>query len=237
MLEPRFRGCLILLALGAVGCNATGPDNGLEWDFDFLAGDQGWVADFADYPVGAEESMELVADRRSLPDDLDEQGDAFYIAGMNSSDDLFMFLKRRLDGLEPGHAYRLTIRIEMATNAPSGCAGIGGPPGESVHVKAGGAPVEPVPQVVAEAGTDMWRMNVDKGQQAAGGEHARVIGDVGNGLTECLDTPYRLKTLTGDDIPVTSAADGSLWLLVGTDSGFEGLTTLYYLRIHVSLEG
>ena len=30
-------------------------------------------------------------------------------------------------------------------------------------------------------------------------------------------------------------AMGALWLLVGTDSGFEGLTALYYQRIEVTL--
>ncbi|NIQ55290.1 MAG: hypothetical protein GWN71_18495 [Gammaproteobacteria bacterium] len=236
MRERRNRGWPILMLVAVVGCDAAGPADLVERRFDFLLGDQGWVAGFADYPVGGEEAMALVVDRRPLPEELDEQGEAVYIAGLNTSDDLFMFLKRRIDGLEPDRAYRLTIRIEMATNAPTGCPGIGGAPGESVYVKAGGAPVEPVPDVVAEAGTDLWRMNVDKGQQAAGGEHARVIGDVANGLTDCLDTPYRRKEVRGSDIPVTSGADGSLWLLVGTDSGFEGLTALYYLAIDVVLE-
>ena len=30
--------------------------------------------------------------------------------------------------------------------------------------------------------------------------------------------------------------DGTLWLILGTDSGFEGLTTLYYDEITVVLE-
>lgn len=236
MVRTRFPGWLMVPVVVLAGCDSTGPEDRTEWTFDLLQGDQGWVAGFADYPVGSDEELTLVAERRSLPESLGELGEALYIAGMNRPDDLFMFLKRRLDGLEPDHTYLLTMRVEMATNAPSGCAGVGGSPGESVHVKAGGAPMEPAPQVVPEAGTDMWRMNVDKGQQAAGGEHARVIGNVGNGLTDCLEAPYRRKILTGDDIPVTSAGDGSLWLLVGTDSGFEGLTALYYLRVAVTLE-
>ena len=35
---------------------------------------------------------------------------------------------------------------------------------------------------------------------------------------------------------VTASDDGELWLLVGTDSGFEGLTGMYYQEIHVTLQ-
>ncbi len=103
-------------------------------------------------------------------------------------------------------------------------------------MKAGGASVEPIPVMEDVAGTRMWRMNVDKGRQAAGGEHAAIIGNAANGSTQCMGTPYRRKTLRGKDIPITSATDGSLWLLMGSDSGFEGYTGLYYLEIHVTLD-
>jgi len=34
---------------------------------------------------------------------------------------------------------------------------------------------------------------------------------------------------------VTSDKDGSIWVLVGSDSGFEGATTLYYGAITINL--
>jgi hypothetical protein len=37
------------------------------------------------------------------------------------------------------------------------------------------------------------------------------------------------------ELSVKSSASGDLWLLVGTDSGFEGQTELYYQRIDVHL--
>jgi hypothetical protein len=33
----------------------------------------------------------------------------------------------------------------------------------------------------------------------------------------------------------TASSAGDLWLLVGTDSGYEGTTSLYYQRIEVEL--
>ncbi len=35
---------------------------------------------------------------------------------------------------------------------------------------------------------------------------------------------------------VTSDGEGAVWFIVGTDSGFEGLTALYYDQVTVNLE-
>ena len=40
----------------------------------------------------------------------------------------------------------------------------------------------------------------------------------------------------GRDFEVTADEDGVLWFIAGTDSGFEGLTALYYDTITVVLE-
>ena len=55
---------------------------------------------------------------------------------------------------------------------------------------------------------------------------------------DVVDTEYRIKTLNNVERPfeVTTDEGGRLWLIVGTDSGFEGLTTLYYTRIDYTLD-
>jgi hypothetical protein len=48
-----------------------------------------------------------------------------------AGDDLFMFLKRRLgpaDGIRTNQAYQVRLTIVFGSNAPTGCAGIGGAP-------------------------------------------------------------------------------------------------------------
>lgn len=35
--------------------------------------------------------------------------------------------------------------------------------------------------------------------------------------------------------PVTTDDSGQLWVLIGTDSGFEGLTGIYYTTIEIEL--
>jgi hypothetical protein len=75
---------------------------------------------------------------------------------------------------------------------------------------------------------------LDKGQQSQSGADAIVLGDVSNGRE---DSEYALVKRTNSDKPFTvkANAQGEIWLFVGTDSGYEGLTVLYYDRIKVTI--
>jgi len=123
------------------------------------------------------------------------------------------------------------MTVEFATSAASGCSGIGGPPGESVYLKAGAANFEPK----SEAVDGFFEMNIDKGQQAAGGKDAVVLGHVGNNSGDCTGNTWEYKTLTLDSFTVQTDVWSRIWLIIGTDSGFEGRTTLYYTNIKVKL--
>ena len=54
---------------------------------------------------------------------------------------------------------------------------------------------------------------------------------------EVTGEEYRIKRLdnTGSPVPVAADGAGKLWLIVGTDSGFEGLSAFYYARIACTL--
>ena len=210
-------------------------------EFNFCDGAQGWEAGFAEYSPEMEDMM-LEAGIRPLPSELGINGSGYYLQGMNHSDDLFMFLKRRLGtdyGIVLGQKYRIKFTIVFASNAPSGAAGIGGSPGESVYLKVGASTVEP--EVYLDSDTGYYLMNVDKGLGNSGnGTAASVIGDIANGLSadeiDMENPPYvSLKRQHEHEYTVTASPGGDLWLLVGTDSGFEGLTGIYYQSIAVTL--
>jgi hypothetical protein len=196
---------------------------------DFSNGLEGWIAGFADYPVGEEDFYEL--GWGWLPINKPLSGHGFYITGNNHSDDLFMFIKGQISDLKPETSYSLRFEVTFATAVPQGCAGVGGPPGESVFVKAGATKIEP--QAIPEGRN--FRMNIDKGNQSRGGENAQVIGNVANSNTDCNNPAYELKVLNNDSefFVVETDSEGKLWIMIGTDSGFEATTTLYYTHINI----
>ncbi len=203
--------------------------------FDFSQGAQGWEAGFADLPSNPNDTYELESGLRPLPAELGAGGTGYLLQSHNRSDDVFMFLKRRLgasDGVVPNQAYQVRFTIRFASNAPSGAFGVGGAPGEAVVLKAGAGPVEP--RAVDQGG--FARLNVDVGDQSQGGPAASVAGHIANGRDP--EDPAAYVSLTRQHTHTFTAradAAGNLWLLVGTDSGFEGLTALFYQQIDVQL--
>ena len=212
------------------------PITPVELTYTFEQDEEGWITGFADLPVDYDEELyQLEAEWRELPPDLEGYG--IYMQGHNRSDDLFMFLKLQVDGLQPNTTYHAVFTIDLATNIPEGMMGIGGSPGESVYVKAGATVVEP--EVVEDA--DGWlRMNIDKGNQASEGEDMINLGNLANPNLDpetATGEEYAIKTLDNKDRPFEVSTDdrGVLWFIAGTDSGFEGLTTVYYDVIYIVL--
>ncbi len=228
---------LVGCCLGGCGSNSGSPPaRHVERTYTFAADAAGWTSVFADYPTDADttaDGMALTFDRRSLPDEV-PSGHGLFLSGRNTSDDLFMGLRRHLTDLSPNTTYALTVEATIASEAPSNCFGVGGPPGEAVWVKAGGSATRPE-RAVDDNG--WYRLSVDKGNQSNGGEQARVLGNIANGVEQCTGAPFRLITRTMDEpLPVTTDEGGTLWLLMGTDSGFEARTRLYYNTVRVTLD-
>jgi hypothetical protein len=198
----------------------------------FNTGDHGWQPLFFDYaPITFD--MNLNAALRPLPPELGVAGVGYMVSGNNHSDDLFMLLTKKLTAL-PNQRYSVVFRIVVASNAGSGCGGIGGSPGESVTLKAGASGTEP--RVDLDSGGH-WRINLDVGGQIHGGHDMSVVSSIANGTSDCRGVAPYVTLVRDHQHPnvVTTSATGDLWLLVGTDSGFEGITTLYYESIDVVL--
>jgi hypothetical protein len=142
-----------------------------------------------------------------------------------------MFMKKKLTGLSPNTDYTVVFDVELASNAPLGYTGIGGAPGDGVFLKAGASGMEP--KKVIESGR--YTFNLDKGNQANAGLMATMLGNI---ATPENSTDYALITRSNASsyaapFIARSNGDGEIWLFVGTDSGFEGVTTVYYTRVNV----
>ena len=225
----------VTLLIGALigGCSGhpTEPTAALTFSFDSSRGPQGFVAGFADYPPDQVDSYELTSDYRPLPPPLESQS-ALFLSGTNRSDDLFMFFKGSIGGLSPGARYGVTVSVEIATDTPAGCFGVGGAPGESVWIKAGVTAMEPL----AVRDGSYLRMNIDIGNQSAGGTQAVVLGNIANSRSCEQPGQWERKSLPGRSTParISIPSTGQAWLLFGVDSGFESRTEIYFTRAAVS---
>ncbi|MFG1604637.1 hypothetical protein [Actinoplanes sp. NPDC049265] len=223
-----------LAAALAPAAATAAPAASRTYSYDFSTDTQGWTAGFADYDPNSAD-LELASGIAALPSGAGS-GRAFFIQGHNRSDDMYMFFKRRLgttDGIVAGQRYSVRSAVTFWSKAPSGgCIGSGGSEGASVYVKAGASTAEPTLYL---DNIGHYRVHLDKGNNSVSGTEATVIGDVGNGH-EC-GTKIWTKITRSSTTTLTVQADsgGNLWLNAGTDSGFEGITQLYYTNISITL--
>lgn len=207
------------------------PDTNLSFNFEES---EDWTVGFADYPVGEEVFYELTSKNTDLPENIGTGISALMISGNNHSDDLFMYAKKKIGGLNPNTTYKATFEVEFATNTSVECVGVGGSPGSSVYIKAGASLTEP-DRIIGQDG--WYRMNIDKGNQSSEGVNTINLGVFGH-EGPCGSDIYELKKVDnlGDLFEVQTDATGELWIMVGTDSGFESTTTIFYNSLIVRFE-
>jgi hypothetical protein len=198
------------------------------YEFDFEEEDS-WIVDYADLPVDFAPSIyDLEYGIRELPENIGGKG--MYIQGHNRSDDLFMFLSKEITDLRPNTRYNVLVDVTFATNIPEGMVGIGGSPGESVYVKVGA--INHRPNIVVDD-QGYLRVDLEKANRFRSGNEMIVVGNIASELVSG-GGKFALKTLSNTEpIEVRSNENGSVWVLIGTDSGFEGLTQLYYDKVTV----
>ncbi len=93
-----------------------------------------WLGGHSDYTSDTQPTDVVVQPRR-LPGLFGGHG--LYTAGTNRSDDLFIYIKKKFTGFAPNQNYLLTFSVTFLTDAPAGCVGVGGAPGD-VSVSEGG---------------------------------------------------------------------------------------------------
>lgn len=226
---------LILLSVFFTSCSAD-YEKAYQFYDTFDEDQQGWIAGFADLPADYDaDQFMLESGWSSLPSDLEGYG--LFLSGNNHSDDLFMYIQKQITGLKPETTYQVQFNVELASNTPEGMMGIGGSPGESVYIKAGAVTIKP--ELVNDS-INWLRMNIDKGNQASEGKDMINLGTLANpniNLETSTGEEYALMNLDNQQIPffVASDKDGSIWVIIGSDSGFEGATAVYYNSIGIQL--
>lgn len=222
-----------VLALGMVSCDKTDDGIGPNFSYsgDFNKGTENWETGITDFSTEQDSIMKFSSKITSLPTDSLKKG--FMLSSSNRSDDAFMYLKRKLTGLAPNQTYNIRFEVQLLSQYPETGIGAGGSPGGAVYLKAGAMGTEPQ-KVKDSTNANYWRLNWDKGNQSSGGKNAVVLGSIG---IEGNDYKYQIINRNNDKTPFSAKTNdkGELWLLVGTDSGFEGITTLYYTQVKAVL--
>lgn len=195
-------------------------------EFDFNSGLQDWVAGFADYPANPEDSsaFELTF---SYTDAVDSKlgKRSVMLSGKNVNRDLFLYIKKKVNGLQPNTDYTLTFQVELATDLQMMLQKVGG-----IYLKAGAIHTEP--KTVIDGGNCI--LNLDKGNSSDPGEDMITLGDLledGKGSAYSLVT--RSNTTANSRYVARTNSNGEIWLIVGADSSIEGTTKLFFTRIAV----
>jgi hypothetical protein len=228
-----------LSAIQGARCNSE-EEFGESRSIAFERGAQGFTALFADKPPGEEEFYELDFAHEALPAPLQARR-GLRLSGNNHSDDLAMLVKGTMGGLRPDTLYRLELEMELASDVPAGCAGVGGSPGEGMYMKLGASTQEPLALPSTLPGDGGWlRLNIDYGQQSTSGANALVVGILSNSYScdDSTEAPWELKTLStrGQSLRVRSDTQGRIWLVAGSDSAFEGRSDWYITALRARFE-
>lgn len=218
---------VLLTACGVVG-EPDVADSGLtikSYLFDFSTGQNEWQADFADYPVDSAKGAQyqLSANYTGRPANLGSGTSAMMLTGNNQGDRLFMYIKRKITDLQPDVNYTVIFDIELASELPA--KGLG----KDVLLKAGATHSEP--KTMIEDGN--YVLNVDKGYANDRGEDMILLGNIGNNGSKDFQLITRSNGETPGPFIVKTNSKGEMWLLIGTESTFQGITTVYYSRVNV----
>lgn len=229
MLLLVFSAALSFLTLGCtIGEINQNPAGML---FTFVKNDGGWKSGFADLPTDYDKEIFALDSKRTKIPMVGRNDAGLMLQGHNRSNDLFMYIAKEFNGLyglKPYTTYQVNLSFELATNVAPGTLGIGGAPGTNVYVKAG--VVNCKPGVIVDKNKD-YRMNVDKGDQERGGKDMVMLGNLEKVNT--TDSSYEYKSFQ-HTFEVTTDNNRAAWVIIGTDSGFEGLTRVYITNIRVT---
>lgn len=189
---------------------------------DFNAGIDGWVLGTADY-FDDDKPSDVAAEWKNLPAPLTGKG--YYLTSRNRSDDVLTYVKHQYGGFVAGAKYAVTFEMKYATDAGTGCFGVGGSRGGSVYMVVAASADEPK---TVQDDRKRYHLNLDRGNQAESGRQGKVLGVQGDESLNCDGGKWASQTRSSAEaIEVQADKDGRFWIVLGTDSGYEAANALY----------
>jgi hypothetical protein len=205
-----------------------------KYEYSFDNDNGGWEGGFADLPIDYNPAIyDLQYIRELLPITPNTNNYGMKLNSINRSDDLFMFMTKKIEDLKPNTEYNASLLLKMYTNQSGGMMGVGGAPGESVSIKVGILGKQP--KIVEGNGSSEsnYLMNIDKGNQSTEGKDAKIVGNIVKPDSE--QDGFQPVSFNFNN-KVTTNGNGELYVIIGSDSGYEGLTTLYFDDVKLTLK-
>jgi hypothetical protein len=164
---------------------------------------------------------------------LDTNKRALKLVGYNSTDDLCALIVHHYNNFEANATYRIFFDISFATDILIEGIGAGGSP--DLPLGAGAINVKPMNRIEDIDGfTDgIYRGNFSSFQNGEDNQDFCIVGRIG--ATDEFPGEYTIAHRNNFDkiFQATSNDQGELWGLIGIDSSFEGITTIYFLSIDI----
>lgn len=240
----RLGSILVLFSIVLFGCSLDSPGpsgDGLLVERSFFdEGDEGWTAEFADYPEGLEDSMKLEFRPSALfISDAIGSVSAIKQSGYATNSDLFMFVKQQISGLQPNSRYTVKIEVELNSQLKEEYKGDLSNDAYGSFLKVGAFKTEPATTLVQDeniADVSIVRTNFDKGESDdKGGLDMTMIGRLE--YTNLGASPILLNG-SNTDFPIYTATDseGKLWIAVGVDTNIPVYQEVSYTYINAEFK-
>ena len=237
---------LILLGvvlLFLIGCNSDEDegDGPLITASYFKEDTEGWIAEYADYEVGLEDSLKFEFKHGSYYiNEEDGTISAALQTGFGTDGTLFMFIKQQVSGLEPGKRYDMFIATELLVflNEEYTSVDLINDPTKGAFLKIGAFTNEPIVKEMTDPeNTDKSIVvtEFDKGPVNGGSNQLLMIGKIEHSVQD-EDPVVNLGDTSDRSLSVTADDDGKIWLLVGVDCNLALYQTIYYSLVFASFD-
>lgn len=218
---------LLSLSVSLFSCNDENKvhTQPIEFFWDFNSGADGWIGDFAEYPTGEEAIYEMMFRHTQLPDTSGQH--VLMLSAVNHDSNLFMFIKKKVSGLEPYAVYYVDFTIEYTCDIPLAQSG----DSESkVFLSAGASQSEPF-KIAGEGGK--YGISIDKSTRLINGDDMYVLGSP---IPFEEKSPFEFKFLESvKPLHRVANPEGELWLIIGIESEIDSLNAIYIRTVKVEL--
>ena len=192
--------------------------------YDFNVSRYDWSGDYADYKVKDSSQVWFQFDRTKVPEATGSDRQSVFLSGNNLSENLFLFIKKKITGLTPNTDYTIAFDVELTCDA-------GHLSGDSIRLKAGATMVEPKKTLQGE----FMRMNIDKGPSDSNGNDMIIIGTIDTSVNNAGWQEYGsiqsgISSPQGLYVTAKTNASGDVWLILGIESQREGTISVYITK-------